>query len=117
MVSAFELAEITSAEWDALQETESTFKAEIVKALLPLQLYPQLRLDFLRDIEIDRRVAVETLERCVGRHCNRFETPGAATIGTFVFLEAYAGRISVPRSVLEGRAIVDKPGRTKRNGS
>lgn len=106
-----EISSLTADDWEALSEEEGAFKDEIISAFSPLLVYPQLALVFMRDEIFDREAAVGILETCVGRHCNRFETPGAAVIGTFVFLEAYAGKLRVPREVLEGvSSIVDKPG-------
>ena len=106
-----ELAKLTIDEWNALREDEGTFKRDVATAFSSLLVYPRLSLEFVRGRELDREKAIRELEQCVGRHSNRFETPGAATIGTFVFLEAYAGRICVPPEVLEGiSSIVDKPG-------
>ncbi len=106
-----EIAKLKINEWNALSEDEGTFKHDVATALSSLLVYPQLPLEFVRDQQMDREKAIRELEQCVGHHSNRFETPGAATIGTFVFLEAYAGRICVPPNVLEGiSSIVDKPG-------
>lgn len=106
-----EISSLTNSQWDALSEEAGAFKCEIMSALIPLLVYPELALEFMRNEFVDREAAVKALEKCVGRHCNRFETPGAAVIGTFVFLEAYAGKLHVPREILEGAsAIIDKPG-------
>jgi len=105
-----EIAKLTIQEWDELSEEEGKFKADIICALRPLLVYEPLLLEFMRGHELGADEALRKLEDCVGRHWNRFETPGAATIGTFVFLEAYAGNIAAPRELLEGlSSIVDDP--------
>jgi hypothetical protein len=105
-----EIATLTAGDWLSLKEEDGPFKDEMIAALSALLVYPQLALTFMRDHPVDNEIAVEFLERCVGRHCNRFETPGVAVIGTFVSLEALAGKIRVPKETLEGiSAIVDKP--------
>ena len=107
-----EIAEISPEFWSGLQESSRPFKAEIEKSLLPIACtYPTLKMNFIESRDPVSLDVVDLLKRCVGRFSNRFETPGCALIGSVVFLQAFVGRIQVPREMLEGiNAIVGKPG-------
>lgn len=107
-----EIAEISPNLWDALEETNGSFKAEIQEALLPIaSTYPEAAMTFFEVEGHHSSDMVDRLKRCVGRFSNRFETPGCALIGGVVFLQAFVGRMQVSRETLEGiNSIVGKPG-------
>jgi hypothetical protein len=110
-----ELADISPELWSTLEETDGSFKTDVEEALLPIAaIYPALAMTFFQIREHDPSDMVNRLERCAGRFSNRFETPGCALIGGIVFLQAFVGRMQVPRETLESiNSIVGKPGSEK----
>lgn len=107
-----EIAEIGTQLWSALEDVDGVFKAEVEDALQPLvSLYSELEFSFVEKRNGGVPEMVGILKRCVGRFSNRFETPGCVLIGGIVFLQAFVGRMKVPRETLGGiNSIVGKPG-------
>jgi hypothetical protein len=107
-----EIAKLSLKQWERMAEPTSPFKEAILEALTPIAFaYPELGIKFMKSAKQNSDEHIIRLKNSVKRFSNRFETPGAALIGAFVFLQAFVGRIQVPPDVIQGiNSIVSNPG-------
>jgi hypothetical protein len=102
-----EIAKIEQHAWLELPEADQPFKRSIEEALAPVAFsYPELSISFVRSERPSHEEILRRLSNSVARFSNRFEVAGCLLIGGYIFLQAFVGRVQVPRKLLDGINLI-----------
>jgi hypothetical protein len=102
-----EIAKIEQVVWLELPEADQPFKRSIEEALAPIAFsYTELDISFVESKRPTQQEILRRLSNCVARFSNRFEAPGCLLIGAYIFLQAFVGRVQVPRGLLDGINVI-----------